>query len=64
MIERKSLPAAERAKITQALRDLVRREGLSVLGWNTKNQDFLARAGCAQPWLCVLKKFSVKSLLP
>ena len=43
MIERKSLPAAERAKITQALRHLVQREVLSVLSWNTKKSGFFSK---------------------
>ena len=48
IIERNSLPAPDRAKITQALLDLVQREGLSVLGWDTKSQDMLERVRCAQ----------------
>ena len=51
IIERNSLPAPDRAKITQALLDLVQREGLSVLGWDTKSQDMLERVRCAQSWL-------------
>ncbi|MEF1285033.1 ATP-dependent helicase HrpB [Vibrio sp. M250220] len=51
VVERKALPEPPREKMTQALLNFIRRNGLSVLNWTPHSLELLERVRCGQEWL-------------